>query len=243
MSMTMLLETNIFFSTIPYEKMRSWLSLFYDLFSDLKWQYIASCISATVGVHSRWPRYYQKFWLLVFPVSWLCFTPAFSTLPSKNILCSYVLYTHRCFSPVQLYYPLRLSPSLKTRRRRAAGVGGGRRCFMMFLFHFFLLRHLAYGVIRTITYAWSYFAFLMNWSTLAYAMMIYFSLTTIQFCFPRFTAICKNCYDSILRYSDLALSLFMLFPESFFSSLQLGAYLICLLQIWFVVSLQTVIES
>ena len=138
MSMTMLLETNIFVSTIPYEKMRSWLSLFYDLFSGLKWQYIASCISATVGVHSRWPRYYQKFWLLVFPVSWLCFTPAFSTLPSKNILCSYVLYTHRCFSPLQLYYPLRLSPSLKTRRRRAVGVGGGRRCFMMFLFHFFL---------------------------------------------------------------------------------------------------------
>ena len=98
----------------------------------------------------------------LFPVSWLCFTSAFFTLPFKNILCSYVLYTHRCFSPVQLYYPLRLSPSLKTRRRRAAGVGGGRRCFMMFLFHFFLLRHLAYGVIRTITYAWSCFAFLMN---------------------------------------------------------------------------------
>ena len=57
----------------------------------------------------------------LFSVSWLCFTPTFSTLSFKNILCSYVLYTHRCFSPVQLYYPLRLSPSLKTRRRRAAG--------------------------------------------------------------------------------------------------------------------------
>jgi len=88
----------------------------------------------------------------LFPVLWLCFTQAFSTLPSKNILRSYVIYTHRCFSPLQLYYPLRLSPSLKTRRRRAAGVGGGRRCFMMFLFHFFLLRHLAYGVMSHYIY-------------------------------------------------------------------------------------------
>jgi len=65
MSMTMLLETNIFFSTIPYEKMWLWLSLFYDLFSDLKWQYIVSCISATVGMCSGWPRYCEKFWPLV----------------------------------------------------------------------------------------------------------------------------------------------------------------------------------
>ena len=74
----------------------------------------------------------------LFPVSWLCFTPAFSTLPSKNILCSYVLYTHRCFSPVQLYYPLRLSPSLKTRRRRAAGVGGWSPLFYDVSITFFL---------------------------------------------------------------------------------------------------------
>ena len=123
MSMTMLLETNIFFSTIPYEKMRSWLSLFYDLFlissDNILLPAFRLQLACAQGGHVT-----VKSFGRLFPVSWLCFTQAFSTPPSKNILCSYVLYPHRCFSPLQLYYPLRLSPSLKTRRRRAAGVGG-----------------------------------------------------------------------------------------------------------------------
>jgi hypothetical protein len=63
------------------------------------------------------------------------------------------------------------------------------RCFYS---TFIWLRHLAYGVIWAITYTWSFCLFLMNWGTLAYAMMTYFSLPTIQFCFLRFTAICEK---------------------------------------------------
>ena len=128
----------------------------------------------------------------LFPVSWLCFTTTFFTLPSKSILCSYVVYPYRCFSPLQLYYLLRLSPSLKTRRRHAAGVGGWPPLFYDVSIPLFFTEASGLWSDTNHYICMVLFCILNELKHLAYAMMTYFSLTTIQFCFPRFTAICKN---------------------------------------------------
>ena len=87
-------------------------------------------------------------------VSWLCFTSMLSTVPSKNILCSYMSSIHTAAShPSKLL----LSPSLKTRRSRAAGVGGWPPLFYDVSIPLFFLTE-AFGLWSD-TYAWSCFAF------------------------------------------------------------------------------------
>jgi len=63
--------------------------------------------------------------------------------------------------------------------------------FYDIVFHIYLAK--AFGIWGdTNCYLWSFLAVLMNWGTLAYAVMGYFCVLTIQTCLMCFTAICKK---------------------------------------------------
>ena len=76
---------------------------------------------------------------------------------------------------------------------------------------FIELRHLAYGVIWTITYIWSFLAFLVNWVTFVYAMMAYFTLPTIQSSFLH-----SNLHHSKMLFWGIAIYYYMMFSFGLF---------------------------
>ena len=76
---------------------------------------------------------------------------------------------------------------------------------------FIELRHLAYGVIWTITYIWSFLAFLVNWVTLVYEMMAYFTLLTIQSSFLH-----SNLHHSKMLFWVIAIYYYMMFSFCLF---------------------------
>jgi len=76
---------------------------------------------------------------------------------------------------------------------------------------FIELRHLADGVIWTITYIWSFLAFLVNWVTFVYAMMAYFTLPTIQS-----SSMHSNLHHSKMLFWGIAIYYYIMFSFGLF---------------------------